>query len=500
MPETNYDVAIVGAGFSGPILAAKMAEKGVNPRNGDRLRVALIEAGPYLKGTPRPGYGSPVRRRRFTNVEDSNPVYHWENGGAKMVGGTSLHWTAQSFLPFPIDYVHWQKETGVDWTQENFQEAVAEIRRVFNIHQYPDEVDTRGNQLFYDVAKSMGHDPHRQSGSRRNCIYCGFCSGRRMCKYDSRSSTLGTYIPEAEKHGVDIIPDTYVEKIVIEQKGERGVARGLICRSAGSTYQMTADHIIVCCGYTRTPLLLMRSGYGPPEWRGNRITVRNSNIGKHIDGHPSVPGVSAVFDEPLGDGEVGSIGGYFMIHDDRADGEGRLLFRANFGDDRMPHMAALNTFAPEFGRDHKSFMQSKGILRTGSLRPSVGKGSGRWAMNPDGKILYGGDHRLTIRRSKEGMAIAHEVLKKMGTRKITSIDIPVTITEATRGSHRVGSCRAGVDPQTSVVNPHFESHDVGNLFVCDASVMPRVTTGNTGTPQASMTVFAAARIIERRLS
>mgnify|MGYP000654486425 CR=1 FL=1 len=118
-------------------------------------------------------------------------------------------------------------------------------------------------------------------------------------------------------------------------------------------------------------------------------------------------------------------------------------------------------------------------------------------MNPDGKILYGGDHSLTIRRSKEGMAIAHEVLKKMGARKITSIDIPVTITEATRGSHRVGSCRAGVDPKTSVVNPYFESHDVDNLFVCDGSAIPRVTTGNTGTPQASITVFAASRLIER---
>ena len=42
MPDTKYDLAIVGAGFSGPILAAKIAEKGVNPRTGDRLKVALL--------------------------------------------------------------------------------------------------------------------------------------------------------------------------------------------------------------------------------------------------------------------------------------------------------------------------------------------------------------------------------------------------------------------------------------------------------------------------
>ena len=252
MPETKYDLAIVGAGFSGPILAAKIAEKGVHPSTGDRLKVALIEAGPYLAGAPRPGYGVSVRRHRFSNLEDSNPAYHWEGGGsAKVVGGSSLHWTAQAFLPFPMDYIHWQKETGVDWTGENFRDAVAEIRREFNIHQYPDEVGTRGNKLFYDVAKGLGYDPHRQSAARRNCIYCGFCAGRRMCKYDSRSSTLG-YVHRAENQGVDILADTTVEKILIDSKGERGVARGLICRNAGSSYEMTADKIIVCCGYSKT--------------------------------------------------------------------------------------------------------------------------------------------------------------------------------------------------------------------------------------------------------
>ena len=78
MPQASYDVAIVGAGFSGPMLAANIAEKGVHPKTGDRLKVALVEAGPYLKGTPRPGYGHPVRRQRFTNLEDPNRTLHWK--------------------------------------------------------------------------------------------------------------------------------------------------------------------------------------------------------------------------------------------------------------------------------------------------------------------------------------------------------------------------------------------------------------------------------------
>ena len=497
MPETKYDVAIVGAGFSGPILAAKIAEKGVNPQNGERLKVALIEAGPYFKGAPRPGYGSPLRRQMFTNLEDGHN-YLWDNdrSRAKLVGGSSLHWGAQAYLPFPADYLHWQRETGVDWSEDKLRTAVAEIRREFNVHPYPDQIDTPGNQRFYDVARKMGFDPRRQEGARRNCIYCGFLNSPMMCKYDARASTMVTYIPAAEKHGVDIIPDTYVEKILIDVKGGRGSAHGLLCRSEGSGYEMTADKIIVSGGYLNTPLLLLRSGYGPREWRGNPIVVENSNIGKHIDGHARTGGgVSAMFDEPLGDGELGNIGGYYFIQDERTDGEGRLRFQGSFGNYPLPSQAALNSFAPLYGREHKKFMREKGVLRTASLSGSVSKPSGRWYIDPDGQILYGGDHSLTIRRAQEGQEIAREILEQMGAREIMASQ--VNVTPRTFGTHRVGSCRAGVDPETSVVNPYCESHDVDNLFICDGSVIPRVTSGNSGTPQASVTVFAAGRMIER---
>ena len=459
--------------------------------------MALIEAGPYLQGAPNPGYGSRERRQRFTNLGGSDPAFHWPDRGARIVGGSSLHWQGSALLPFPIDYLHWQRETGVDWTEENFLQAVEEIRREFNIHEYPEAVNTRGNKLFYEVARQMGYDPHRQIGARSNCIYCGHCRTFVMCKYDSRSSTLASYIPKAEKYGVDIVADTEVEKILIDVQGKRGVARGLICRGKASTYEMRADHIILACGSRKTPLLLMRSGYGPPEWEGNPTTLVNSNIGKHIDGHPGIPGISALFDESMGDGELRSIRGYFMIDDERTDGEGRLLFRSELGGGEIPEAAALNVFAPRFGRAHKKFMREKGIFRTGSLNPNVAKPSGRWSIDPKGQMVYGGDHSLTIRRAKQGLAMAHEILTKMGARRITSRGIPVNLNPRTRGQRLVGACRAGIDRKTSVVNPYFESHDVDNLFVCDNSVIPRVTTGPTGIPLATVAVFAAQRIVER---
>jgi len=144
-------------------------------------------------------------------------------------------------------------------------------------------------------------------------------------------------------------------------------------------------------------------------------------------------------------------------------------------------------------------MREQGILRTGSLRLRVIKASGRWAIDPDGKLLYGGDHTLTLRRFREGTEKAEEILDRMGARRITSPPA-LKMTPQTRGEHRVGSCRAGLDPETSVVNAYFELHDVENLLICDGSVIPRVPSGPSGTPQASITVFAADRIIERHFT
>jgi choline dehydrogenase len=47
--------------------------------------------------------------------------------------------------------------------------------------------------------------------------------------------------------------------------------------------------------------------------------------------------------------------------------------------------------------------------------------------------------------------------------------------------HPVGTCRMGRDAM-AVVNDELQVHGVGRLRVIDASVMPRITSGNTNAP------------------
>jgi choline dehydrogenase len=59
----------------------------------------------------------------------------------------------------------------------------------------------------------------------------------------------------------------------------------------------------------------------------------------------------------------------------------------------------------------------------------------------------------------------------------------------------VGTCRMGTDP-LAVVDLKLNVHGVGRLRVCDASVMPHITSGNTNAP----TIMIAERAAEFMLA
>jgi len=175
-----------------------------------------------------------------------------------------------------------------------------------------------------------------------------------------------------------------------------------------------------------------------------------------------------------------------------------------------PDALARGRTAPEFGREHKEFMRQiynaqgpdnatrAAQLKRGGFGVAVVRPSGvLGVMDAYGELQYDRKDPVLLRRLKDGYEIGHEILKKMGAKEISGSVDEVSVRTV---AGITGSCRAGSDRSNSVVNSDFESHDVENLLICDASSPPRIASRGFGSPVAVFATYAAQRLVTKYFS
>jgi choline dehydrogenase-like flavoprotein len=494
--KKEYDLVIVGAGMAGCILAARVAQNGVNPKTGEKLRIALIEAGPYLERTRNSGYGDPRWRKQVVQMqwEEFSHVPHWPwPYGLKAVGGCSLHWGAFAFLPFDVDHKNWVDEMGIDWSKENMQSAVDDVIRNFHVHEDIEEAYAPCNKIFREAGRALGFQPKPYMVARHNCIYCGYIGGAHACKYDSKASSVW-YLPAFFENGGELIPDAEVMQVLIDKRGAGGLARGVTYKRDGDLHEAVADKVVVCCGTWGTPVLLARSGYGPRSILGAKAVVDNPNIGQNLDGDTTYD-IPVMFDADVKEAGRGTNGGIYWFLDDPkfTDSSGRIRIAEDLTRIVYPHAAAASEFAPPFGKPHMDFMRTAnkrlGWMTVGVTKPPVSiKGS--VDLETGAHIYPGADY--IDKRMKEGWDVAIEVAKKMNVKY--SKKFPATFKNS-GGMHSNGTCRAGSSPKNSVINQDFESHEVSGLFIADASSYPRAVSCNSGLATATIGVYASQKLV-----
>ena len=117
--------------------------------------------------------------------------------------------------------------------------------------------------------------------------------------------------------------------------------------------------------------------------------------------------------------------------------------------------------------------------------------------NPESRVtLKGGQIVLDWKRSNWEAHLAlvaklKQVLRRAG--------YPITLSKAfdrRTPSHQCGTARMGADPRASVVDPLCRSHDLDNLYIVDASVLPTSAAVNPSLTIAALALRTARHIAE----
>jgi choline dehydrogenase-like flavoprotein len=530
-PDDVVDFVVVGSGAAGGIVAKELATRG--------LKVVVLEQGPRLEA---PQFEHDEFKYFFRSGITNDPALQPQTFAptpnqdakkgagmllyARLVGGGSVHFTANYWRFHEIDFVEATKYgpisgTGfADWpiTYADLEPYYTKAEWELGISGTPGPFDPPRSRpyplpplpvkasgvLFERGAKQLGWHPQptplailsQPYQGRNGCQHCGFCLGFG-CEHRAKSSTLYTVIPVAEATGrCEIRPNSYVRAVDVDQR--TGRTTGVIYFDARKVEQrQRARAVVLCANGAETPRLLLMSQSGRfPHGLANSSGL----VGKHLmfNGYC---GAGGTFEHLLN--EWKSVAASRMIHDFYDADPARGFYGGGGIDARFPGypfgfalggiFGSLGPDAPTWGPAYKQLLRDS-FSRTMYLAghtTSLPLESNAVSLDPTLKDAWGlpalrftyQDHPDDLAMQRFLQAKSLQILEAAGARR-TWVD---PVQSSSFSVHLLGTCRMGNDPRTSVVDANHRTHDVPNLFLCDGSSF--VTSGR-GQPTCTIQALA----------
>jgi gluconate 2-dehydrogenase alpha chain len=545
----DTDVAIIGLGAAGGVAAWPLAQAG--------LQVVGLEAGTWLT------------RNDFAPDELRNNYREWPQSVQKAqhevptqrvsasaptlraathpmmnaVGGTTLHYWAQSWRLNPWDFKVVSETTrrygasripkgstvedwpfGLDELEPYYDKVEYEIGVSGQAGNIRGRIDRRGNIFEGPRSREYPMPPLRGSGftdmmataatglgwhafpgpaainsrtyqGRSACMYHGFCN-KGGCHVDAKNSPAVTTIPKAQKTGrLQVVTRAHVTTIEVDREGR---VAGVTYVTDGVEYFQPAK-VVLLASYTyentRT-LLLSKSAPYP-----NGLSNNHAQVGRHYFSHNQQAGVTALFPRNLNTwyGLPAQGMGVDDFADDNFDHAGLDFIGGGnlwvYSDRRPIAAASMNTFgkAPTWGSAWKAFIKENADrTNTAYLQKTTLPYEDNYLdLDPVVKDPLGLPVcRITANYKDNEAKVAAFIQDKMEAwyRAAGATDVlrgPLGVMGPT--THAYGGTRMGDNPATNVVDRWGFSHEAPNLGVLGASVM-----GTSGARNPTLTAQALA--------
>jgi choline dehydrogenase-like flavoprotein len=524
----EVDFVIIGSGAAGGILAKELSTNG--------FRVVVLEQGPYLTeadfshdeikvlGEDLLTNHPKLQPNTFRKTPSDKAKQQRALVYGRLVGGTSVHFTANFWRFHEIDFIERSKigpvpgSTFSDWpiTYADLEPYYTKVEWEIGVSglagaspfdpprskPYPmPPLPVKGSGVIFErAARQLGWHPFpapmailsQPRPGRSACVNCGFCLGFG-CEVGAKSSSLAAAIRVAEKTGrCEIRPNSYVHRIETDANG-RAVG-AVYFDEKRNTHLQKAKAVVVCANGAETPRLLLLSAN---KQFPNGLANSSGYVGKNLMLNSGAVAVG-LFEHPLNDYKGFAVSRIF--HDFYELDAQKVGFVGGGGLDARFDLTPIN-FAmgglppgtPGWGKEFKSalshnFNRSMEVFCHGTSLPVA---DNSFSLDDEVKDAWGlpalrmtyKDHPDDLKLCNWMAGHAMELLDAAGAQKKWSFPIG----EQQFAVHLLGTCRMGSDPKSSVINADHRTHDVKNLFLCDGSSF--VTSGRG---QPTMTIEALA--------
>lgn len=509
----EFDYVVIGGGSAGSAVTGRLAQD-------SSKRVCLLEAGGrndnFLVKTPGLFPFLPdASNYRFETVPQKglNGRIGYQPRGRGLGGSSAIN--AMVYIRGNAwDYDNWAAMGCTDWAYRDvlpyFKRSEGNVRGGDEFHggDGPLAVSDQkwanpASKAFVASAASLQLPTTDDFNDERQD---GFGIYQVTQKNGERWSAARAYVePIRGKANLDIRTDTLVEKLIIEEGRVTGVA---IRRGQKPEIIKARRGVILSAGAFNSPQILMLSGIGPGAHlaeQGISVTADRPAVGSDLQDHIDyVSGWETASTDTIGTSLTSSIRMVKGLIEHRIKKTGIMTtcYAEAGGFWRvMPDAPAPDVqwhFVPAVLEDHgREKVKGHGFsLHACVLRPEsrgtvrLNSADPQDAPRIDPNFL---DDERDLAVMRAGIRLSHRIVDAPPMSDYDPINrhpadlhddeqLNALIRErADTVYHPVGTCRMGAD-EDSVVDPQLKARDVEGLWIADASVMPKIISGNTNAP------------------
>lgn len=495
--QPEYDYIVVGSGSGGSVVAGRLAAE-------SDARVLLLEAGgsDQVDAVLKPGLWPTNIRSERDWGHSSTPSASVNNRalilpmGKVVGGGSSVNATVWA-RGHRSDFEHWAAESGDDgWRYERVLDI---YKRIEDWQGAPDPARRgKGGRLWVEPARQPNPVAHAMVNAAAAAGIPKFDdqNGKMMegpggvaianlrIKDGRRRNLPADYLHVTlRRPNITLLTGAEVQSLQLD--GQR--VKGLTFVRNGQVHQVAAARrVVLCAGAINTPKILMLSGIGDEaelKRHGIKTTAHLPGVGRNFQDHVLVAGCVWEYKQPLPPANNVAEATFFWKSDASLPSPDLQPFQIE-----VPYASEVTgaQYKPPAG----AWSIAPGLVRPKSRgRVTLASANPADLARVDGAFLT---HPDDVKALLKGIALCREIGNSAAMKDFVKREVmpgPLGAKEmanflrnaAGTYFHESCTCRMGRD-EMAVVDGKLSVRGVEGLSIADASVMPRVSTGNTMAP------------------